>query len=92
MNQDRIAQLQKFRKESPDDPFILYALATEFKEETPEKAKLLFDELLKYHEDYIGTYYHAAALYAEFFDRETADDIYQKGFAFVDLTLHRLLS
>jgi Tfp pilus assembly protein PilF len=79
MNEDRIAQLQKFREESPDDPFILYALATEYKEDAPQIAKELFDELLEKHEYYIGTYYHAAALYAEFFDRDRADEIYQKG-------------
>lgn len=79
MNEDRIAQLQKFRLESPDDPFVIYALATEYKEEAPAEAKKLFDELLENHEGYIGTYYHAAALYSEFFDRETAEKIYQKG-------------
>lgn len=79
MNHERIAQLEKFRKESADEPFILYALATEYKEEQPEKAKLLFDELLENFEKYIGTYYHAAALYAEHFDKEKADEIYQKG-------------
>lgn len=79
MNLERIAQLEKFRKESADDPFILYALATEYKEEQPKKAKLLFDELLENFEKYIGTYYHAAALYAEHFDREAADKIYRKG-------------
>ncbi|GAA5029567.1 hypothetical protein GCM10011506_17990 [Marivirga lumbricoides] len=79
MNPERIAQLEKFKKESPDDPFILYALATEYKEEQPEKAKLLFDELLNRFEKYIGTYYHAAALYAEHFERDKADEIYQKG-------------
>lgn len=79
MNQDRINQLEKFKEESADDPFILYALATEYKEELPETAKSLFDELLESHSDYIGTYYHAAALYAEHFDREKADEIYQKG-------------
>ncbi|WP_375580922.1 tetratricopeptide repeat protein [Marivirga tractuosa] len=81
MNEDRIAQLQKFREESPDDPFLIYALATEYKEEAHKKAKELFDELLEKHENYIGTYYHAAALYAEFFDRDKADEIYQKGIA-----------
>lgn len=81
MNEDRIAQLQKFREESPDDPFLIYALATEYKEEAPQKAKVLFDELLEKHENYIGTYYHAAALYGEFFDRDRADEIYQKGIA-----------
>ncbi|WKV10555.1 tetratricopeptide repeat protein [Marivirga harenae] len=79
MNEDRIAQLQKFKEESPNDPFIIYALATEYKEEAPEEAKKLFDELLLKHENYIGTYYHAAALYSEFFDRDRADEIYQKG-------------
>ena len=81
MNEDRIAQLQKFRKDSPNDPFILYALATEYKEEAPQEAKKHFDELVEKHEEYIGTYYHAAALYAEYFDREQADEIYQKGIA-----------
>lgn len=84
MNEDRIAQLQEFRKETPNDPFLLYALATEYKEEIPNEAKKLFDELLKNHENYIGTYYHAAALYAEFFDRDTADKIYQKGIAMAE--------
>ncbi len=79
MNQDRIKQLEKFKVESPDDPFILYALATEYKEELPTKAKALFDELLSKHSDYIGTYYHAAALYTEHFDRDVAEVIYQKG-------------
>ncbi|MBK6264829.1 tetratricopeptide repeat protein [Marivirga sp. S37H4] len=79
MNKERIAQLEQFRKESPNDPFLLYALATEYKEEKPEKAKLFFDELLEKYEDYIGSYYHAASLYAEHFDREKADKIYQKG-------------
>ncbi len=79
MNQDRIRQLEKFREESSNDPFILYALATEYKEEMPEKAKALFDELLAKHSDYIGTYYHAAALYAEHFDGEKAEEIYQNG-------------
>ncbi len=79
MNQKRIAQLEEFKKESPDDPFILYALATEYKEEMPEKAKLIFDELLEDFPDYIGTYYHAAALYSEHFDRDKAEEIYEKG-------------
>lgn len=79
MNEDRIAQLKNFRKENPDDPFLLYALATEYKDEQPEEAKNYFDELLEKHESYIGTYYHAAAHYAEYYDRDKAEAIYQKG-------------
>ena len=79
MNKDRIKQLLNFLKETPNDPFLLYALATEYKEEVPEKSKQLFDQLLKEHPNYIGTYYHAAALYADHFDRERAEAIYQLG-------------
>ena len=79
MNKDRIKQLQDFLKETPQDPFLLYALATEYKEEQPEESKKLFDQLLDEHPNYIGTYYHAAALYADHFDRNKAEKIYELG-------------
>ena len=79
MNEDRIKQLLTFRLENPDDPFIIYALATEFKENDPLKAKKYYDLLLSEFPEYIGTYYHAAALYADHFDRVQAEKIYLKG-------------
>lgn len=79
MNQKRIKQLLEFKEENPRDPFIIYALATEHKVEMPEEAKKLFDLLLADFPDYIGTYYHAAALYAEHFDRDIAEKIFKNG-------------
>ncbi len=79
MNKVRIKQLQEFLQETPNDPFLIYALATEYKEADAAKAKTYFDALLTDHPNYIGTYYHAAALYADHFDRQIADKIYQKG-------------
>ena len=63
----------------PDDPFVIYAMAMEWMDENPEKTKELLDVLLKDHKDYVGTYYHAAALYSSEGQREKAEDIYRKG-------------
>jgi tetratricopeptide (TPR) repeat protein len=79
MNNDRIQQLIRFVQEEPGDPFNVYALAMEFVNSQPEQAQPYFDQLLREHPDYLPTYYHAAALYAERDDRERATDIYQKG-------------
>ncbi|MFQ3214654.1 MAG: tetratricopeptide (TPR) repeat protein [Marivirga sp.] len=79
MNRDRIEQLLIFRKETPQDPFLIYALATEYKSEEPITAKEYFDILLNNYPDYVGTYFHAASLYAEHFERSKAEDIYLKG-------------
>ena len=45
----------------------------------PEQAKPYFDQLLTEHPDYLPTYYHAAALYAEQDERDRAADLYDKG-------------
>lgn len=79
MNKDRITYLNKFLEESPDDPFVLYALATEYRMEQPEKAWEYYDTLLKEHENYAPTYFHAASLAHEFEKIELAKEIYEKG-------------
>jgi Cytochrome c biogenesis factor len=47
MIQNRIDLLKKFIEEDPSDPFNVYALALEYIESNPEKAKELFEQLLK---------------------------------------------
>lgn len=79
MNTARIAQLKQFLKEEPEDPFLKYALAMEYLDTEPSKSRELFESLLENHPDYIGTYYHAAALYAEMDQRELAEKTYQTG-------------
>lgn len=79
MNQSRLEQLLNFLKEDPEDPFNLYAVATEYKLLDPRKAKEYFDKLLKYHEEYVATYYHAARLYSDLGDRKKSEDIFKKG-------------
>ena len=79
MNNDRVQQLIRFIDEEPHDPFNVYALAMEFTTRQPEQARLYFDQLLANHPDYLPTYYHAAALYAQLADRNRAADLYERG-------------
>ena len=79
MNTDRIQQLIQFVQEEPGDPFNVYALAMEFVNGQPEQARPYFDQLLTNHPDYLPTYYHAAALYADLDERGRAADLYERG-------------
>ncbi|WP_281614212.1 tetratricopeptide repeat protein [Flammeovirga sp. SubArs3] len=80
MNQQRLEQLFDFYKEDPNDPFIIYGIATEYtSDEDWDKALEYYKILLKDHEDYAGTYYHAARAFAENGQSEEAEAVYVKG-------------
>jgi tetratricopeptide (TPR) repeat protein len=75
----RIIQLLDFLKEDPSDPFTKYALAIEYLNSDKTQSLGYFKDLLDNHPEYIGTYYHAAGLYAELEETEMAKLIYEKG-------------
>ena len=79
MHAERISQLEKFLEDDPNDPFLLYALATEYVKEAPQTALIYFEQLLLEHPDYVPTYYHAAALYSELDLQDKAEQTYKKG-------------
>ncbi|SIT76008.1 tetratricopeptide repeat protein [Pontibacter indicus] len=79
MSQTRLEQLYKFLEEDPNDPFTLYAIATELRGSEPQKAMDFYEKLLNEHERYVGTYYHAASLYAELGQNDIAEQTYKKG-------------
>ncbi|GAB3558357.1 tetratricopeptide repeat protein [Spirosoma fluminis] len=79
MNNERIQQLIRFVQEEPGEPFNVYALAMEYLNQQPQQAKTYFDQLLTQHPDYLPTYYHAAALYADLDDRDRAASLYEEG-------------
>lgn len=79
MNNQRIQQLIRFVQEEPDEPFNVYALAMEYITSEPAQARSYFADLLARFPNYLPTYYHAAALYAESNDRERAAGLYEKG-------------
>lgn len=79
MNSNRVKQLENFLIEDPNDPFIKYALALEYSDTDKQKTLELFDDLLQNHPNYIGTYYHAAALHHELGHLGKAEFIYKTG-------------
>jgi len=57
-------QIQKFLTQEPNDPFMLYALATDHaKESEHESAIEYFDKTIAADPDYVYAYYHQARSY-----------------------------
>lgn len=81
MNNARLEQLFEFLRDDPNDPFNLYAIATEYVKTDREKALHYYEKLLQEHENYVATYYHAAKLYADLGRKQEAEQTFQKGIA-----------
>ncbi|KHJ36912.1 putative enzyme of heme biosynthesis [Pedobacter glucosidilyticus] len=77
---NRLERLLEFFNNEPNDPFLKYALATEYVRLSNEDLALKFYlDLVKNHEDYVGTYYHLGKLYEGLNQKEEALKIYEKG-------------
>jgi tetratricopeptide (TPR) repeat protein len=82
MNTKRLEQLINMKKEEPNDPFLIYAIAMEYaKIENFDESIAHYEQLVNEHEDYVGTYYHLAKLYETLKMPDKADVTYQKGLA-----------
>ena len=81
MSTDRLDALLEFLQESPDDAFTLYAVATEYRRDHPQKALAYYETLLDEHPQYVPTYYHAAQLYVDLNQPERAEQTYERGIA-----------
>ncbi|HKG07122.1 MAG TPA: tetratricopeptide repeat protein [Pedobacter sp.] len=82
MQSTRLAKLLEFLESDPNDPFVLYALATEYNtSQDTERALEYYNKLVKEHPDYVGTYYHLGKLLEKNNNSEQALSIYQKGMA-----------
>lgn len=80
MQNTRLTKLLEFLESDPEDPFVLYALATEYNTSNDtEKALEYYLKLVADHPGYVGTYYHLGKLYQKIGQTEQALDIYQKG-------------
>jgi tetratricopeptide (TPR) repeat protein len=76
----KVEQIQEFLKSKPGDGFLTHALALEYiKLGDNQKARTIFEELLKLKPDYIGSYYHLAGLLVNMGEQELAVEWYQKG-------------
>jgi len=80
MNGNRLQKLLEFYNNEPNDPFLKYALATEYLSGGNTDAALrYFEDLTSNHEGYVGTYYHLGKLYEKLGRKDDAVSTYQKG-------------
>lgn len=80
MTNSRLTRLFTFLKESPDDSFLLFAIAKEYEKlEDLDNALDYYLKLVAIDPDYVGTYYHLGKLYEEEEETEKALVAYQDG-------------
>lgn len=79
MDDNRLQLLKQYMEEDPNDPFNIYAVATEYKNINLEKALHYYEELLTKHPAYLPTYYQVAQVYTYFGKSERIEDTYKKG-------------
>ncbi|WP_423149531.1 tetratricopeptide repeat protein [Rubrolithibacter danxiaensis] len=80
MNSNRLQKLLEFSKNEPNDPFLKYALATEYLALNETASALsYFEDLMQNHSDYVGTYYHLGRLYEVLNRKDEAIKTYQQG-------------
>ncbi len=76
----RLEQLLHFLENSPDDAFILFAIAKEYESLSSwEQAKEYYLKLKQTSPDYVGLYYHLGKLYEHFEDLPNALKTYDEG-------------
>lgn len=67
-------------KDSPGEPFVLFALAREYaKAGNHGEALRYYKQLLSYSPDYTGTYYHLGKLYEQLGKQKDAIATYKVG-------------
>lgn len=77
---ERIEKLKQFLQANPTDSFLQHALALEYiKLGNDDKARKLFEELLKREPGYVGSYYHLAKLLERTEQTDEAITVYEKG-------------
>jgi tetratricopeptide (TPR) repeat protein len=80
MTVNRLQKLLDFLENEPNDPFLKYALATEYvNSNQTDKALAFYEDLINNHADYVGTYYHLGKLYETLNRKAEAIKIYQDG-------------
>jgi tetratricopeptide (TPR) repeat protein len=80
MSINRLERLLEFLENEPNDPFLKYALATEYLRLNDVNTALTFYlDLVNKHTDYVGTYYHLGKLYETLKQPTEALNIYKLG-------------
>ncbi len=90
----RIKQLLELHEQDPEDDFVLFAIAQEYhKVDDLDKSVEMFEKLRLKNPQYIGLYYHLAAVYQKLEEPAKAENIYKIGIALAqELSEHHALA
>ncbi len=76
----RIEQIKTFLNDTPEDAFLLYALATEYVSLGRDNDALkIYLKLVSEQPAYFATYYHLGKLYERLGEDSKAEDVYKQG-------------
>ncbi len=79
---NRLEHLLTLYDQQSNDPFVLFAIAKEYERiGNDAKAEEWYSKLAKTHPDYVGLWYHYAALVARQGRKEEALALYDRGIA-----------
>ena len=82
MHRNRLQKLLEFLEQEPNDPFLKYALATEYlRLNEADTALTYYEDLVNNHPAYVGTYYHLGKLYEAMERKADAIKTYENGMA-----------
>ncbi|MXV15104.1 tetratricopeptide repeat protein [Hufsiella ginkgonis] len=82
MQRNRLQKLLEFLEQEPSDPFLKYALATEYlRLNEADTALTYYEDLVNNHPAYVGTYYHLGKLYEAMERKADAIRTYENGMA-----------
>lgn len=80
MVMNKIERLKAFLEETPQDPFLHYALTMEYlKLDELDQARAGFEHLITTFPDYVGTYYHFGKFLESQGEKQRAIQIYSDG-------------
>ncbi len=79
MNPNRIEFLNSLLAETPEDPFLYYALGLEYVNHEPQKAKEYFEIVFSTFPEYLPNYYQLGTLLGEMGQKEKALEVFEKG-------------
>lgn len=83
----RLLQLLEMLESSPDEPFLLFAIAKEYESAGDEQQALAFYlRLMATDPNYVGLYYHLGKLYESLDDPEKAAETYRAGIERCNMT------
>lgn len=81
MSNQRIEKLQRLAAQKPNDPFLLYALALEYRKEALEEdAERYFQKLIDEHPDYVPVHFQFGQFLVDLGREEEARAVLRNGF------------